>query len=123
MNKNFNIQQLQGRLVREPELKSTATGKLVATFDLAYNGRHRTDATGSFASFIKVEAWEQLAEYVARHCRKGMEVIVKGDLVQQRWLAPDGSRRSSFKIIARAVEISDLKNRPEGILTEEPRVA
>lgn len=118
MSKDFNIQQLQGRLVRDPEARVTPNGKTVVRIDLAYNGRHKTDGEGSFTSFIQVEIWEELADYAVKNFRKGMLVIVKGDLVQNRWRTPEGKGRSTFKIVARVLETCDLKNRPEIVVVE-----
>ena len=59
----LNVIALQGRLVRDPELRQTTTGKQVATFTLA-GDRGRRDARGkAVADFLAVVAWERAAEF------------------------------------------------------------
>ncbi|MCS6983660.1 MAG: single-stranded DNA-binding protein [Leptospiraceae bacterium] len=119
----FHMQQIQGRLVRDPELKTTPSGKTVAVFDLAYLGRYKTDAQGSLVSFLKVEAWEKQAEYVAKNLRKGMEVIVKGDLVQRRWQRADGKKASDFRLVMRGVLVCEPPQNWQAVLGESPEAA
>lgn len=109
----LNIQQFIGRLTSPPELKETPNGKLLMTFSLAYSTRHSADKEGSFTSFINIEAWEKMADFYAPMLEKGMQVLVKGSLVQNRWVSKEGARRSTFKLVAHAISIVDLKRRPE----------
>lgn len=109
----MNIQQFVGRLVKDPTLKTTPTGKLVMTFPFAYNTVSKTDDSGSTANYLDVEAWEKLADFHAPRLRKGMEVVLLGNLTQRRWKDTDGKTRSNFKLIARAITVSDLKRRPD----------
>ena len=55
----MNINQLIGRLVRDPEIKETKNNKLVMEFTFAYETKSKTDSSGSHANFIQVEAWEK----------------------------------------------------------------
>ncbi|MCB1199906.1 MAG: single-stranded DNA-binding protein [Leptospiraceae bacterium] len=107
----LNIQQFTGRLVRDPEIKQTPTGKMILSFSLAYATRHSSDREGSFTSYINVEAWEKLANHFATRLEKGMQILVKGSLVQNRWVS-DGQKKSVFKLVAQAISITDLKRRP-----------
>ena len=111
-NQDLMVHQFVGRLTADPMIKETPGGKSVLTFTLAFNGRHKTDAEGSFTSFISVEAWEKLAEFYAGKLTKGMQVVIKGSLVQNRWLGPDQSRRSTMKLVANTIQVTDLKRRP-----------
>lgn len=112
-NSRMNIQQFVGRLVKDPVLKTTTTGKLVMNFPFAYNTMTKTDDSGSTSNFIDVEAWEKLADFNAPRLKKGMEIVLLGNLTQRRWKDNDGKTRSTFKLIARAITVSDLKRRPD----------
>lgn len=112
-NSRMNIQQFVGRLVKDPVLKTTPNGKLVMSFPFAYNTPNKTDDSGSNANFIDVEAWEKVADFNAPRLKKGMEIIVLGNLVQRRWKDADAKTRSQFRVVARAITVSDLKRRPE----------
>jgi single-strand DNA-binding protein len=112
-NHKMNIQQFVGRLVKDPVLKTTVNGKLVMNFTLAYNTPQKTDDSGSTANFLDVEAWEKLADFHAPRLRKGMEIVVLGSVTQRRWKDSEGKTRSNFKLVARAITVSDLKRRPD----------
>ena len=109
---NLQITQVCGRLVKDPQLKETPTGKIVMEFTLAYNTRSSTDSLGSHTSFLTIEAWEKLAEKYILHLKKGIQIIVKGELVQNRWKDTEGKIYSKVKIVAENIEINDLKRRP-----------
>jgi single-strand DNA-binding protein len=112
-NHKMNIQQFVGRLVKDPVLKTTVNGKLVMNFTLAYNTPQKTDDSGSTSNFLDVEAWEKLADFHAPRLRKGMEIVVLGSVTQRRWKDSEGKTRSNFKLVARAITVSDLKRRPD----------
>ena len=68
---------LSGRLVRDPELRYTQTGKTVASFTLAVNRRfsHNQEQT---ADFIPIVVWDKLAEVCSKHLFKGSQVLIEG---------------------------------------------
>lgn len=86
--------QAYGRLTRDPEAKTVGEYS-VTQFSIAVN-RRRKDSEE--ASFFDCEAWGKTAEAIASHFVKGKEIIVLGELVQDRWTADDGSGRSKVKI-------------------------
>ena len=110
---NLQIIQVCGRLTKDPQLKETPTGKIVMEFTLAYNTRSSTDSLGSHTNFITIEGWETLAEKYILHLKKGIQIIVKGELVQNRWKNSEGKSYSKVKIVAENIEINDLKKRPD----------
>ena len=54
-----------GRLVRDPELRYTNSGKAFVTFTLAVDRRKDKDGNKQ-ADFIPCMAWDKLAEIIAR---------------------------------------------------------
>lgn len=118
-NDRMSIQQFVGRLVKDPTLKTTTGGKLVMSFPFAYNTANKSDDAGSHTSFLDVEAWEKLADYNAPRLKKGMQVVILGNLVQRRWKDAENKSRSTFRLVARAITVSDLKRRPEPEFTKE----
>lgn len=94
----------KGNLARQPELKTTSSGKLLAKCAIAIHGKSRTEGTGdaaSFTSFFEVEAWGDVAETFAK-LNKGDYVEVKGDFTQPRWIDNDGKKKSTVKFILQA---------------------
>ncbi len=105
----MNINQLKGRIVGEPALKETATGKKLLTFNFMYFTRQTTDAEGSHSNFIQVEAWQKTAEICAPLLAKGLEIVINGSIVQKRWQDENGKNRSNYIFSADAINITDLK--------------
>jgi len=85
-----------GRLVRDPELKATKSGKYVASFSIAvYKGKDQ-------ANFFDCVAWEKMAEKIAQH-KKGEVIGIEGRLDQRSW-EKDGKKMSKVEIIADWIE-------------------
>jgi single-strand DNA-binding protein len=93
--RSYNRVQLAGRLVADPVLRETASGKSVCRMRVATNDTRE-------AQFHDVVAWEALAES-ATALRKGAAVAVDGRLRTRTWEAPDGSTRRATEIVASAV--------------------
>src|SRR5262245_30005278 len=62
---------LVGRLTRDPELRTTTTGKSVVDFSLAVTKRMKPQDGSPDADFFRVNAWGATAEYVANYLTKG----------------------------------------------------
>ncbi|MDH4263024.1 MAG: single-stranded DNA-binding protein [Spirochaetia bacterium] len=105
----MNINQLKGRIVNDPEVKETKTGKKLLTFNLMFFTRQTTDAEGSHTNFIQVEAWQKVAEMYAPYMCRGLEILVNGSIVQKRWSDENGNLKSQFYFTADAINITDLK--------------
>lgn len=107
---DLNIILIAGRLVREPEVRSTPSKRTVAKFTLAHNRRYRAK-DGEYkdeTTYINVVAWDSLADYVQRTIYKGRPVLVEGRLRQDEWDDPaTGQRRSRMEIVARSIKPLD----------------
>lgn len=92
-----------GNAGQDPDFNYTPSGKAVAKFNVAvYQGK---DAQGnSLTMWLRVIAWEKLAERVSEHVRKGMEVYVEGRLTIQFYTDKTGQQRQSIEIIATAIQ-------------------
>jgi single-strand DNA-binding protein len=93
-----------GRLGRDPEMRTTPSGKPVVTFSLADNGDRRAGAV-----WFDVSAWGRLAEVCAQYLSKGREVAVQGRLRAENgaprvWAGSDGQARARFELTAQSVE-------------------
>lgn len=99
---------LSGRLVRDPELRYTQTGKAVANFTLAVNRRfsHNQEQT---ADFIPIVVWDKLAEVCSKHLFKGSQVLIEGRMQVRNYEAQDGSKRYVTEVIAQELEFMGSK--------------
>lgn len=101
-----------GNLTRDPEMKSTATGKSVCTFTVAVNRAGRE--SGEEADFFRVSAWGKLGENCGRFLAKGRKAAVIGDLSVRIYDGRDGQKKHSLEITASEVEfLSGRKEQEE----------
>ena len=91
---------LIGRLTRDPELRTIATGNATTSFTIAVN-RNFTNQNGEReADFINCVAWRKQAENVAKYCTKGSQVAVEGRIQTRNYDAQDGTKRYVTEVIA-----------------------
>jgi single-strand DNA-binding protein len=102
---NLNSIIIEGNMVRDPLIRSTAKGTPLCTFSIASNRYYKQDSgLENEVSFFDVESWAKLAESCHELGHKGRGVKVVGRLKQDRWNGPDGKMRSRVSIVAEHVE-------------------
>jgi single-strand DNA-binding protein len=104
MAKSINQVILMGRLTRDPEQRTTTTGKTIANFSIAVDRGGQDDS----ADFFEVTAWEKLGELVMQYLGKGRRVLVQGRLRQDSWDDKEtGKKRSRIEVTATDVTFLD----------------
>ena len=86
---------LQGRLTRDPELRSTTTGTPVASFSLAVDRGGKDKG----ADFIDCVAWRKTGEFAASYFKKGSLALVEGKLQIRDWTDKDGNKRKAAEVV------------------------
>lgn len=100
---------LIGRLVRDPELRTTPGGKFVANFTLAVD-RGRKDASGKKETdFIDIIVWEKQAENVSQYLKKGSLCAVEGRLQIRSYTDRQNNKRKVAEVVASSVQFLDSK--------------
>lgn len=111
MAKSINQVILMGRLVRDPEQRTTTTGKTIASFSIAVDRGGQEDA----ADFFNVTAWEKLGDLVIQYLAKGRRVLVQGRLRQDSWDDKEtGKKQSRIEVVATDVTFLDGPNGEAG---------
>lgn len=95
-----------GRLVRDPEVRTVASGKMVTSFTVAVD---RFGDKG--ADFLPVVVWDRLAESCGNSLSKGQRCLVEGRLQKRNYEAKDGTKRYVTEILGASVEFLDGKKR------------
>ena len=91
---------LMGRLVADPELKTTGTGISVTSFRIAVDRSYVKSGEERKADFIDIVCWRQTAEFVCRYFSKGSLIAVEGQLQTRTYQAKDGSNRYVVEVVA-----------------------
>ena len=100
---------LAGRLVRDPEVRYTQTGKAVASFTLAVNRRFSSSDAQQTADFIPIVVWDKLAEVCGNNLVKGSQVLIEGRIQIRSYDAQDGSKSYVTEVIAHEIEFMGSK--------------
>ena len=101
---------IMGRLVRDPELRTTQSGISVTSFTLAVDRDFKSrDTNEKGTDFIDVVAWRQTAEFVCKYFSKGRMAVAEGRLQIRDWKDRDGNNRRSAEIVADNVYFADSK--------------
>lgn len=103
MAKDFNNVTLMGRLTKDPELKTTASGKNICSFTLAVSG------FGDKTNFIDCKAWEKTGELVSKYVGKGQRLLIVGELEQESW-EKDGQKRSKLGVLVRELQFIEKRD-------------
>lgn len=100
---------LMGRLVAEPELKTTPTGISVCSFCVACDRNFKSQNGEKQTDFINIVAWRQTAEFVTRYFHKGQLIAVQGSLQIRQYQDKDGNKRTAAEVVADQVFFAEGK--------------
>lgn len=117
----MNEVNLMGRLVKDPELRYSQTGKPWATFNLAVQRSYK-NADGEYeADFIRCKAFGKRAETIVDYIEKGNRIIVNGN-IQTDSYEKDGQRVFVTDVAVNNFEFIDSKKTKSNAQTqrEEP---
>ena len=104
MARSINQVILLGRLTRDPEQRTTASGKNVVSFSIAVDRQSQDDQ----ADFFNITAWDKLCDLVMQYLSKGRRVLIQGRLRQDSWEDKDtGKRQSRIEVTASDVTFLD----------------
>nr|DAP98556.1 MAG TPA: Single strand binding protein [Caudoviricetes sp.] len=96
----LNTVSLQGRMVRDPELRRTNSGKAVTSFTLACDRDFKNQQTGEKeVDFIECVAWGGTAEMVEKYFHKGQMAVATGRLQLRDWTDKNGQKRRQAEIL------------------------
>lgn len=101
----LNSVNLLGRLAQNPELRSTATGTSVTSFDLAVNVPSKDRDTPP--DYIPIVCWGQTAEFACRYLAKGRQIVVEGRVSTRKWTDTDGKNRKAVEVTASRLHFAD----------------
>ena len=89
----LNKVTFQGRMVADPELKTTASGIDYLNFKVAWSEKYKEVET---KCFLPCKAWRQTAKFISQYFRKGQQIVIEGRLETETWTTDDGQNRSAI---------------------------
>jgi single-strand DNA-binding protein len=102
---SLNKVMLIGNLGKDPECKTTSSGKKMATFSIATSERWKDKTTGEKkeqTEWHRIVCFnENTAQFVEKYLRKGMRVLVEGMIATRKWQDQAGVDRYSTEIVVK----------------------
>lgn len=99
MNKAIMV----GRLAKDPDVRTTQSGKKVANITLATDRRMRDKEGKKVADFHSVILWGKLAELAEKYLSKGEQISIVGEIQNRTWEDKDGNKRYITEIAAEEI--------------------
>lgn len=105
---------IMGRMVRDPELRSTQSGTSVCSFTLACDRDFKSkDGGDKETDFIDCVAWRSTAEFVSKYFTKGRMMAVEGRLQLRDWVDKEKNKRRSAEIQVSSAYFADSKSKEQ----------
>lgn len=99
---------LLGRLTKDADIRSTQSGKVVASFTLAVD-RPYTQNGKKEADFIACQIWGKSAEILGKSVHKGQRVLLEGRLQIRQYTDKNGNKRTAAEVVADRFEFIERK--------------
>lgn len=112
MSRTVNKVILLGNVGKDPDIRSTPSGSIVANFSMATTNSYK-DARGDWQDktmWHNCAAFGKLAEVVRDYLKKGSKVYLEGRLDQDSWQDKgSGQTRTRDKVVAAELVLLDSK--------------
>ena len=105
----LNVVAIMGRIVADPELKTTTQGTSVCRFRIACDRSYVRQGEERKADFIDIAAWRQTAEFVCKYFQKGSMIAVEGSLQMTSYQDKNGNNRTKVEVVASNVSFCGSK--------------
>ena len=115
MAKSVNKVILLGNVGKDPEIRSTPGGTMVASFSIATTERQK-DASGNWTDkteWHNLVAFTKLAEIVRDYVKKGSKLYIEGRLTTRNWEDKD-TKKKVYRTEIIVNDLSLLSAREEG---------
>lgn len=105
----LNVVAIMGRLVADPELRTTQQGTNVCTFRIACERSYSKPGEQRQADFVDIVAWGKTAEFICKFFQKGSMIAVEGSLQTRNYQDKQGNKRTAVEVVASNVSFAGAK--------------
>ena len=116
----MNKIMLVGRLVRDPEVRSTSTGSSTANFTVAVSRNFKNKDGNYDADFLPCVAFRNSADFVSKYFKKGSLIGIEGRVQTRNYDAQDGTKRYTTDVVVDNFEFLGSKNENGGASYSAP---
>ena len=107
---------MMGRLVNDPELKTTPNGVPTCSFRIAVDRNFQKRGEEKKSDYFNVVAWRQTAEFITKWFGKGRMILIEGEMQTRQYTDKNGNQRQFNKTAGTAndtafnVIVIDMEN-------------
>lgn len=105
----LNVVAIMGRLVADPELRTTTQGTNVCTFRIACERSYSKPGEQRQADFVDIVAWGKTAEFICKFFQKGSMIAVEGRLQTRNYQDKNGNNRTAVEVVANNISFAGAK--------------
>ena len=105
----LNVIAIMGRLVADPELRTTPAGVNVCQFRIACDRNFARQGEQRQADFVDIVAWRQQADFVCRYFQKGSLIAINGRIQTRNYQDKNGNNRTAFAVVAENINFGGSK--------------
>lgn len=105
----LNVIAIMGRLVHDPELRTTQQGTNVCTFRIACERSYTPKGQQRQADFVDIVAWGKTAEFICKFFQKGSMIAIDGSIQTRHYQGKDGSNRTAVEVVANNISFAGAK--------------
>ena len=109
---SLNKVMLIGNLGKDPEIRQTASGQIVASFSVATKEKYK-NKSGEYeekAEWHNVILWAKLAEVARDYLTKGKSVYIEGRVQTRKWQDTSGNDRYTTEIVGENIQLLTQKD-------------
>lgn len=105
----LNVIIVAGNAVADPIVRTTGSGKNIATVRLAVNNPMNDEEV----LYIDADTWEKQAEFVQKYVKKGNSLSVVGRLKSREYTGNDGIKRTAYSIVCERINFIGSKKKSD----------
>lgn len=94
----YNKITLMGRIVADPELKTSQNGVPYVRFRIAVNRRFHNKNEENKVDFFNATAWRSTAEFICKYFGKGSMIMIDGEMQTQQYEDRNGKQAAWYEV-------------------------
>ena len=100
---------IMGRICQDLELRTTASGVSVTSFNIAVERNYQKQGEEKQTDFLTVVCWKGTADFVTRYFHKGSMIAVQGSIQTRQYEDKQGNKRTAVEVVADNVSFCGSK--------------
>lgn len=105
----LNVVAIMGRLVADPELRTTPAGVNVCQFRIACDRNFARQGEQRQADFVDIVAWRAQADFVCKYFSKGSLIAINGRIQTRNYQDKNGNNRTAFAVVTENINFGGSK--------------